>query len=142
MYSAYTGVALSNAALVANDANTANIDITVTPVTPAPGVSAPASQTGAAVPFTLTWTGTPTTVGTYTYTVLLDDGTTTPSFTVTINVTNPAPTLVPATGSGFNASRVYAAFTNVALSNASLVANDTNDPTVNITVTPVSPAPP
>ena len=140
-YNAMTGVALSNANLVANDGNTANINITVTPIAAAPGVTAPSSQTGAAVPFTLGWSGTPTAVGTYTYDVELDDGTTSPNFTVTIVVTNPAPTLVPAGGSIFNAARTCNVVTAVALSNAALVASDTNNPNIDITVTPVTPAP-
>ncbi|MCA8916899.1 MAG: right-handed parallel beta-helix repeat-containing protein [Planctomycetes bacterium] len=141
VYAATTSVALSAAALVANDANDPTVDITVTAVTPAPGVTTPSNQAGATVPATLTWTGTPTTVGSYTYTVIVNDGVSSPNFTVTINVTNPAPTLAPATGSAFNASRVYSALSGVSLSNASLVAADTNDPTISVTITPVSAAP-
>ncbi len=140
-YNATVGVALVNADLVADDVNNSNIDITVTPVTPAAGVTAPSSQTGAATPATLSWTGTPTTPGSFTYDVTLDDGNSNPTFTVTINVSNPAPTLTPATGSGFSALRVYNAVSGIALNAASLVADDSNDPTVSVTITAISAAP-
>ncbi|MCB9895346.1 MAG: hypothetical protein H6839_12920 [Planctomycetes bacterium] len=141
VYTANAGVSLTNAVLSASDANDPTVSVTITPVSAAPGVTAPTNLTGATVPATITWTGTPTTVGTYTYTVVVTDGVSSPSFTVTLNVTNPAPTLTPATGSGFNASRVYAGVTGVALANASLVASDVNDPTISVTITPVSAAP-
>lgn len=90
IYQATQGTPLSNAFLVANDANDPNISITITSTSPAPGVTAPASQASAAVPFQLTWTGTPTTLGTFTYAVALFDGTTTTNVNVTIDV-QPAP---------------------------------------------------
>ncbi|MCC7507962.1 MAG: putative Ig domain-containing protein [Planctomycetes bacterium] len=140
-YNALQGVTLTAADLVANDVNDPNVSITITAVTPAPGVTQPANQGSAAVPATISWTGTPTAAGNFTYSVVVSDGNTSPSFNVTIAVTNPAPTLVPATPSGFNASRVYNALQGVALVNADLVANDTNDPNVSITITAVTAAP-
>src|SRR5690606_38007395 len=119
--------------LVANDLNDATVDITVTPVTPAPGVTAPSSQTGVTVPFTLSWTGTPSASGSFSYDVTVSDGVSSPTFTVTLTITNPAPTLAPAAGSSFNASRVYSGGTGVALASAVLEANDQNDATVDIT---------
>ncbi|MCB9933984.1 MAG: putative Ig domain-containing protein [Planctomycetes bacterium] len=141
VYNAVSGVALVSADLVADDVNATTVDITVTPVTPAPGVTAPSSQTGATVPATLSWTGTPTTPGSYSWDVTLSDGVNNPTYTVTINVSNPAPTLSPAAGSGFNASRIYNATSGVALTAADLVADDSNDPTISVTITPVTPAP-
>lgn len=54
---------------------------------------------------------------------------------------NPAPTLTTATGSGFNAARIYQATQGTPLSNAFLMADDTNDPNISITITSTTPAP-
>ncbi|MBK8205179.1 MAG: putative Ig domain-containing protein [Planctomycetes bacterium] len=140
-YNALQGVALVDADLVADDANDPNVSITITAVSAAPGVTQPSNQASAAVPAGLSWTGAPTATGSFTYTVVVNDGTNSPNFTVTINVTNPAPTLVPTTGSNFTAARVLTVFRGSALSNATLDANDANDPTVNVTITAVSAAP-
>lgn len=141
VYNALLNNALVAADLVAEDSNDPNVAISIVAISAAPGVTAPSNQPSAAVPATISWTGTPTAVGSYTYEVTVNDGTNAPVFTVTINVTNPPPTLVPGTGSGFNASRNYSAMTGVSLSSAILVADDANDPTVDITVVAVSAAP-
>ncbi|MCB9934610.1 MAG: putative Ig domain-containing protein [Planctomycetes bacterium] len=89
-YAGLQGSALANATLEANDPQGGTIDITVTPVTPAPGVTAPSSQTGVTVPTVLTFTGTPTAGGTYTYNFSLTDGSNVTNRTVTFNIQTPA----------------------------------------------------
>ncbi|MCA8919663.1 MAG: lamin tail domain-containing protein, partial [Planctomycetes bacterium] len=87
------GTALANFSLDCDDANTANIDATITTSGAAPGVTQPTDVTAGAVVFTLVWTGTPSTPGMYTYTVTLDDGSAQTIFDVRITVTSPAPLL-------------------------------------------------
>lgn len=89
VYTGSPGVALASADLSAGSPVASNIDITITPVSAAPGVTAPANQTGVAVPFTLSWTGTPTTAGSYSYTVALTDGTNSANYTVILNIVQP-----------------------------------------------------
>ena len=89
VFTSNQGVALAAADLSANSPVATNIDITVTAISAAPGVTAPVNQTGVAVPFSLSWTGTPTTAGNYSYTVALTDGTNSGSYTVFINVVAP-----------------------------------------------------
>jgi large repetitive protein len=86
VYAGSSGVALASAILEANDVNDATVDITIVAVNPAPGVTQPANQTGAAVPASLAWTGTPTAGGVFTYDVTVSDGTNSPTFTVTLNI--------------------------------------------------------
>ncbi|MCA8945490.1 MAG: lamin tail domain-containing protein, partial [Planctomycetes bacterium] len=88
-----TGVALSNFSISCNDPNNATIDATITTSGAAPGVTQPADVTAGTVAFTLTWTGTGSSAGTYTYNVTLDDGTLQTSFDVRITITSPAPLL-------------------------------------------------
>lgn len=133
------GVALSNADLSVVDTNDPTVDITIVAVSAAPGVTTPSNQVGATVPGTVTWTGTPSALGSFQYTVTVDDGTNAPAFNITINVTNPSPTLFPSGTSNFTITRVYNALQGVTLTAADLVANDVNDPNVSITITAITP---
>ncbi len=76
--------ALTTVSLLADDADSATIDITVTGT--APGVTSPTSQTGVTPSVTLSWTGTPTTVGTYSFPITVTDGTFTANTTFTMIV--------------------------------------------------------
>lgn len=83
------GVGLANLDLTAYDNNDATIDITVSSSNPAPGVTAPASATGVTVPASLSWTGTPSAPGNYTYSVSLSDGINVTNETVTLSISGP-----------------------------------------------------
>lgn len=80
---------VSNLTLVADDADNATVDVTVTPLTPAPGITAPSGGTNVSVPFNLTWTGSGTALGTYTYSIDINDGSNLVNKVVTIDVTPP-----------------------------------------------------
>ncbi|MCA8915705.1 MAG: choice-of-anchor D domain-containing protein [Planctomycetes bacterium] len=88
-----TGVALANFSLDCDDPNDPNINATITTSAGAPGVTQPANVSSGAVPFNLVWTGSATTPGTYTYNVVLDDGSLQTNFDVRITVTDPSPAI-------------------------------------------------
>ena len=88
-----TGVTFANFSLDCDDPNDPNIDATITTSAGAAGVTQPANVSAGAVVFSLVWTGSATTQGVYTYTVVLDDGTLQTTFDVRITVTGPNPTI-------------------------------------------------
>ncbi|MEZ5991485.1 MAG: LamG domain-containing protein [Planctomycetota bacterium] len=82
--------ALANFSLDISDADTANINATITTTGAAPGVTPPSNVTAGAVPFALVWTGVAgSAAGTYTYTVTLDDGGLQTVFDVRITIVDP-----------------------------------------------------
>ncbi len=81
--------ALSLADLVITDPDGDNIDVLSVSGTAA-GVTAPTTSTGNTSPLTISWTGTPTTAGTYVFDVTITDNNTAPVvFQVTITVNGP-----------------------------------------------------
>ena len=138
-----------NVLLNVTDADTDNIDVTVTFVSDPmggavelPGITRPPDPSMAA-PFAITWTGTvdPVTVmtGNYTYTVVLTDNITLPvTYTVIIAIGNAAPDLTLASPTGFLAGSDFDLTVNsgasVAALNADLDVTDVDLDMITMTV--------
>lgn len=124
------GVALFDANLVITDPSAgASIDVTASPQGAVSGMTGPVSATGQPSGTTLTWTGTPTAIGTFQWTISLNDGTSVTNITVEIVVsTNTPPAFSLPTGTTLVAISAgvyrYNGFTGVAISGARIRVND------------------
>ena len=115
------------------------IDLTVAGPA-APGLTAPVSATGIAGPAIIGWTGTPTALGVYTWTLTLDDGNHTPlvfDVTITVKPPNSPPTAILQAGSIFTGSAT-AGFSvtvpgKIALTGATLELEDIDGDPIDIT---------